>query len=120
MKKKLLIITTICILTLSFFIVRHYLNTYSISNLPTGELITESTSPNGEYTIKTYLCGGNATVDFSIRGELLIKSKNPQNIYWEYKTNKSIIKWLNNNTVVINGHEINLPNGKYDWRNSSK
>lgn len=99
MKKKLLIIIPICIIILSFFTIRNYLNP-SISNLPTGELINESTSPNGEYIIKTYLCGGNATVDFSVRGELLTKSNNTKNIYWEYKTNKSEIKWLNNSIVI--------------------
>ncbi|GAA0675143.1 DUF5412 family protein [Clostridium cadaveris] len=115
MKKFFVILTSLFIILSSIFFINKYLNS-RILNLPDGELIEESTSPNGKYTIKTYLCDGNATVDFSVRAELLTNSKNPKNIYWEYKTNKSKIKWLNNTTVIINGHKLKLPNDIYDWR----
>ena len=26
------------------------------------------------------------------------------------------IEWLDNQTVVINGYTLEIPNGKYDWR----
>ncbi|MGL5693095.1 MAG: DUF5412 family protein [Peptostreptococcaceae bacterium] len=86
--------------------------------LPKGEYITESTSPNGDYTVKTYLCNGGATVDLAVRGELIVNSKfkKKRNIYWQYRSNESNIAWKDNETVVINGIEIYLPNGKYDYR----
>ena len=87
-------------------------------NLPKGEYLSNSTSPNGAYTIRTYLCNGGATVDYAVRGELIINNKNKKarNIYWEYKINVSEITWDSDDTVKINGHKINLPSGKYDWR----
>lgn len=115
MKKNFFLISFIAILFISIFFINKYLNS-RILNLPVGTLINESTSPDGKYTIKSYLCDGNATVDYSVRCELLTNSKNPKNIYWEYKTNKTLIKWLNNDTVSINGHNLKLPNSIYDWR----
>lgn len=95
---------------------------YSMYNLPKGEYITKSTSPNGEYTIKLYLCSGNSTVDFSVRGELIINSfiKKKKNIYWQYKTDESNITWITKQRVLINGTEIKVPDGKYDWRVENK
>lgn len=89
-----------------------------MNTLPKGEYMTESTSPSGDYTVKTYLCNGGATVDWAIRGELTINSKfnKKRNIYWQYRTNESDITWKDNKTVVINGIDIDLPNGKYDYR----
>lgn len=90
----------------------------SMYGLPKGEYITESTSPNGTYIIKTYLCNGGATVDWSVRGELIQNSKDnkSKNIYWDYHTKRSDITWKDDDTVVINGKEIDLPDGKYDFR----
>lgn len=89
-----------------------------MSRLPQGKSLIESTSPNKAYTIKTYLCGGGATVANAVRGELIIgaKGNNGKNIYWDYRVDKSEIQWLDNDTVNINGHIIDLPDGKYDWR----
>jgi len=89
-----------------------------MSNLPEGKYIAESTSPNRTYTVKTYLCDGGATVQYAVRGELIVNSKSSRakNIYWDYKIDKSDISWEDDDTVMINGHAIDLPNGKYDWR----
>ena len=91
---------------------------FSYQRLPKGDYIEESTSPNGNYTVKTYLCNGGATVDWAVRGELTINYlfKMKRNIYWQYRTNESNITWKDNKTVIINGIEIELPNGKYDYR----
>jgi len=91
---------------------------YSMTRLPAGDYLSESTSSNGTYTIKTYLCNGGATVAYAVRGELITNTKNNKvkNIYWDYKIDKSDITWEDDDIVIINGHKINLPNGKYDWR----
>lgn len=97
----------------------------SMSNLPEGKYFSESTSPNGTYTIRTYLSDkGGSTVANAVRGELIINNKNkknkknekPRNIYWDYKIDVSKITWESDDTVIINGHTIYLPEGKYDWR----
>lgn len=88
--------------------------------IPEGELLTESTSEDGKYTIKAYLCNGGVTVDWAVRGELIENntSKKPHNIYWDYHINKADITWEDNDTVIINNHKIDLPNGTYDWRDN--
>ncbi|WP_233193668.1 DUF5412 family protein, partial [Sporosarcina sp. P3] len=41
---------------------------YDMSRLPTGEFLTEETSPDGKYTVKAYVANGGATVPYAIRG----------------------------------------------------
>ena len=120
MKKKKIIlgIVTIFIVILIGFITLAYIFFYGMTRLPKGEYLSQSTSSNGTYTIKTYIYNGGATVNYAVRGELITNTKNNnvKNIYWDYKIDKSDITWEDDDTVIINGHKINLPNGKYDWR----
>lgn len=91
---------------------------FDMTRLPKGEFLTESTSVDGNYTIKVYLCNGGATTSFAIRGELNFnkKLKKPKNIYWNYREDSADIKWVDNDTVIINGHELDLPNETFDFR----
>jgi len=90
----------------------------SMNGLPKGEMILETESPNNNYTIRAYLVNEHATVDFCIRCELIYnyKTKMKKNIYWGYREDAVEIEWINDNSVIINGRNIELPNGKYDWR----
>lgn len=90
-----------------------------MNRLPTGEYLTEETSPNGKYTLKAYVTNGGATTSYSVRGELVFnkKSNKTKNIYWNYREDTATIIWEDNNTVVINGHTLNAPNDKFDFRN---
>ncbi|TXK83964.1 DUF5412 domain-containing protein [Paenibacillus sp. N3.4] len=92
---------------------------FDMNRLPTGDLIGQSTSPNGKYTINAYLSSGGATTDFSVRAELIFNknSKKKKNIYWNYREENAYIVWIDNDTVRINGHDLKLPNEKYDFRN---
>ena len=120
MKKKIIILCIVIVSIIIGIISYIYKPTPldSMSNLPNGDYLNESTSPNGMYTIRTYLCNGGATVDYAVRGELIINTKNKKakNVYWEYRVKASEITWDSDDTVIINDHEIDLPNGKYDWR----
>lgn len=118
-RKFIIMISTVVIAIIFISIVVIYNLFFSMSRLPKGEFLNKSTSADGKYTIKTYLCNEGATVNYAIRGELIINhdSNKTKNIYWDYKVDHAIINWDNNNTVVINGKKIDLPNGKYDWRN---
>ena len=118
-KKKVIIISIATITTILIGVVLIIkIMFFSMSRLPKGDLIMETTSPNGTYTVKTYLCNGGATVDFAVRGELIINSKNkkPRNIYWDYKISESNVSWEDDDTVIVNEHKIELPRGEYDWR----
>ena len=88
-----------------------------INNLPQGELIDTVYSPDETYAINTYLVNGGATVDFSVRCEVVEKSSDEsRNIYWEYKCDTADIEWIDDTTVKINGKELNVLTDSYDWR----
>lgn len=92
---------------------------FDMDRLPTGEYLTEETSPDGKYTLKAYVTNGGATTAYSVRGELVVNDKNAKvkNIYWNYREETADISWQDNNTVVINGHSLDVPSEKYDFRN---
>lgn len=92
---------------------------FDMTRLPTGEYLTEETSPDGTYTLKAYLTNGGATTSYSIRGELVFNNRNgkTKNIYWNYREETANIEWKDNDTVVINGHTLNVPKEKFDFRN---
>jgi Family of unknown function (DUF5412) len=90
---------------------------YNIERIEPGELIFEKTSPSGTYTVRTYLNNGGATVNYAVLGVLYSNEKNDsKNIYWQYEESAGIIKWVDEDTVKINGEKINIPGGKYDYR----
>ena len=115
MKQKA-IIATIITMTLSGYAI--YWAFYDMSRLPTGELISEVQSPGGKYTLKSYRTDGGATTSYAIRGELNfnIENKKPKNIYWEYRTENATVEWLDDDTVIINRVQLDVPDEKYDFR----
>ena len=92
---------------------------FDMNRLPTGEYLTEETSPDGTYTIKAYRNNGGATTSYSIRGELVFNQSNSKtkNIYWNYREDTAEIEWIDNDTVIINGHTLEVPNERFDFRN---
>jgi hypothetical protein len=86
--------------------------------LPKGDLISEVSSPKGTYTLKAYVNNGGATVDYAVRGELNFNKENrkPKNIYWNYHESSASIEWIDERTVVINGHKLKVPDETFDWR----
>lgn len=91
---------------------------FDINRIPEGELIDQIDSPNGEYSLKVYLVNGGATTSYAIRGELIYnhQNKKSKNIYWNYKEESALVNWINEHTVEINGHEIDVRYQVYDWR----
>ncbi|WEG15087.1 DUF5412 domain-containing protein [Alkalihalophilus pseudofirmus] len=92
---------------------------YDMNRLPIGEYLTEETSSDGKYILKAYVTNGGATTSHSIRGELVFNegNKKTKNIYWNYREDNANITWTDNDTVVINGHTLDVPNEKFDFRN---
>ena len=91
---------------------------FDMNRLPKGEYLTEETSPDGTYTLKTYISVTSLSSD-AVRGELVFNKRNgkTKNIYWNYRESTAKIEWLDNKTVVINGHTLEVPNEKFDFRN---
>lgn len=92
---------------------------FDMNRLPTGEYLTEEISPDGKYTLKAYVTNGGATMSYAIRGELVFNQRNnkTKNIYWNYREESANITWTDNDTVVINGHSLDVPKDKFDFRN---
>ena len=88
-----------------------------MNRLPKGELISEVQSPNGTYTVKAYVSEGTLSAP-AVRGELSYnkKIKRPKNIYWNYRQDKAIIEWFDDDTVIINGHKLDVPYDSFDFR----
>ncbi|MHA6259251.1 DUF5412 family protein [Sporosarcina sp. CAU 1771] len=91
---------------------------YNTNRLPEGELLTESVSPSGDYTVKAYLANGGATVAFAVRGEVIYhqKKEKKKNIYWAYRKEDAEITWIDEHTVSINGRKLDVRKDVYDWR----
>ena len=116
-KRKSLIVL-FCIVGL--FIYGVYWAFFSMDRLPTGEKITEKQSPDGTYTFKAYITNGGATTSFAVRGELVFNHRKyfkTKNVYWNYREDTVKIVWKANDTVIINGHTLNVPEETYDFRN---
>lgn len=115
MKRKPFTIFIVIVVLLSYAV---YWAFFDMDRLPKGELISELESPNGTYTIKAYLTNGGATTSYAIRGELNFNNsrKKPKNIYWNYRIEKAVIEWVDDDTVIINGVKLEVPKGRYDYR----
>ncbi|MGJ0701573.1 DUF5412 family protein [Clostridium perfringens] len=79
------------------------------------ELLGETVSSDGKYKIEAYLINGGATVDWSVICYLK-EGQNKKEIYRDYHINEANMSWIDNDTISINNHNIDLPNGKYDFR----
>ncbi|NGT49744.1 DUF5412 domain-containing protein [Clostridium perfringens] len=79
------------------------------------ELLGETVSSDGKYKVEAYLINGGATVDWSVKCYLR-EGESKKEIYRDYHINEANIIWIDNDTISINNHNIDLPNGKYDFR----
>ncbi|QJA08626.1 DUF5412 domain-containing protein [Romboutsia sp. CE17] len=85
------------------------------------EYITESTSPDGKYTVTAYLNNGGATTDYAVLATLKNnKNGKTKNIYWQYHCEEADIEWLSDDTIKINEVELNVKNEIYDYRKEIK
>ena len=82
------------------------------------ELIAESTSPDGTYTVNAYVSDGGATTSYTVLGVLVFNKENKKSkkIYWQYRENEADISWIDDDTVKINGVTLDVPNETYDYR----
>jgi hypothetical protein len=115
MWKKILLAFLVMAAILSYGV---YWAFFDMSRLPKDELISQATSPDGTFTIKAYRSNGGATTSYAILGELSFNKENKKftNIYWNNHEDQAILEWMDDDTVVINGHELDVPFEKFDFR----
>lgn len=82
------------------------------------ELIAESTSPQGTYTVKAYVSDAGATTSSTVLGELVFnhEKRKSKKIYWQYRESEAYIYWSDDDTVSIYGVTLDLPDETYDYR----
>ena len=78
------------------------------------DLIESVKSPNGKYTLKTYLKNCGATVDFHIIAMLCDKENKCKKIYDCYHEYNSFIYWIDDENVFINQKKLNVFKDKYN------
>ena len=117
-KKALRVFLVICLLFTGVIAYGVYWAFFDMNRLPKGEYLIEKTSPGGHYTLKAYLTNGGATTSYAVRGELVFNEgdKKAKNIYWNEREETANITWTDNDTVEINGHTLDVPNDKFDFR----
>lgn len=111
----------VCIITILIFLgvatfkisssIREFNERFKVSE----EFLGETVSSDGKYKIEAYLINGGATVDWSVKCYLR-EGESKKEIYRDYHINEANMIWIDNDTISINNHNIDLPNGKYDFR----
>jgi hypothetical protein len=76
------------------------------------ELIDTTDSPNHHYTINIYLTNGGATTSLGVLGKLDGPLWFEKTIYDDYEMDRAEVEWLNDYTVSINNHILNLEKGE--------
>lgn len=117
-KKKVLIgtLVSLCILISLIIFALYELISTTVKMFPQNEeLLSESFSPDNKYKVEAYLVDSEATTDFGVKCILFVDNKKSKTIYSDYHIRDANIEWIDNDTVSINSHIIDLPDGKYDW-----
>ncbi len=90
----------------------------SIAEITGQEVLSDSTSPDGKYTVTAYYNSDNEDgSDYAVL--CVIKNNNSgeeRNIYYNTEGANANIQWSNDKTVVINGIVIDAENGSFDSR----
>lgn len=89
----------------------------NMENIDEGEFIESISSPNKDYLLNSYFLDGGPISGNGIRVELVNKKTNRvKNIYYDYPVNSVNMEWVDNHTVKINDHIMNIYKDTYNWR----
>ncbi len=116
MKTALKCISVFLVLLVAVSSLLYYHYFVSMRSLPEGTLIATYKESECDSEINIYRCSAGATVDCSIRGEVVFKDSKKKNIYWSYHESDADVEWLDSETVTINGRVLNVHHDKYDFR----
>jgi len=116
MKTALKCIAVVLVLLVAVSSILYYNYFVSMRSLPEGTLVGTYKESEYDSEINIYRCSSGATVDDAIRGEVVFKDGKKKNIYWSYHESDADVKWIDSETVSINGHVLNIHNDKYDFR----
>ncbi|EOU1496450.1 hypothetical protein VOI04_000843 [Clostridium perfringens] len=109
------IIVTLIFLGVATFKISSSIREFNDRFKVSEELLGETVSSDGKYKVEAYIINGGATVDWSVKCYLR-EGDIKKEIYRDYHINEANMIWIDNDTISINNHNIDLPNGKYDFR----
>ncbi|ELC8353595.1 DUF5412 domain-containing protein [Clostridium perfringens] len=109
------IIVTLIFLGVATFKITSSIREFNDRFKVSEEILGETVSSDGKYKVEAYLINGGATVDWSVKCYLR-EGDIKKEIYRDYHINEANMIWIDNDTISINNHNIDLPNGKYDFR----
>ncbi|WP_245676760.1 DUF5412 family protein [Bacillus solimangrovi] len=69
-------------------------------------------SPDGNYKIEFYLTNGGATTSFGVLGKLDGPLWFKKTINDDYHMDKADVEWINEHTISINNHILDLKKGE--------
>ena len=120
MKKSLKVVGILLLLVITILGYGIYWAFYDIQSIKGQKTIQEVSSPNGTYTVTAYLNNGGATTAYAVLCSVKTNGRNSEkNIYWQYPCNTASIVWIDEQTVKINGVELNIKKDTYDYRHDS-
>lgn len=91
---------------------------FDIQRLDGQKLMKEVSSADGNYTVSAYLNDGGATTGYAVLCSVRNNKTNKEkNIYWNYHCTGAKVEWNSEDTVTINGIELNVNKDTYDYRN---
>lgn len=76
------------------------------------DLFETTYSPNNNYKIEFYLTNGGATTSFGVLGKLDGPLWFEKTVYDDYRMDHADVEWINNHTVSINNHILDLKKGE--------
>ena len=56
----------------------------------------------------------------AIKRRACSKFINKKNIYWNYREETATVQWLDDHTVLINKHKLNVETDTYDFRKTKE
>ncbi|MDO5650070.1 MAG: DUF5412 family protein [Gallicola sp.] len=97
---------------------RLFISFETIAWIQPQQFIRETSYKNSPYTVSFYLQNGGATTSYAVLGRVKDKHSNwEKNIFWQNKAKEVTSVWLDEHTLVINGHKLDVTKDVYDYRN---
>ena len=123
MKKWILpVVVAILLAALVFCLIGYglYWAFFDIQRIEGQEELTVSNSPTMAYTLTIYRNNGGGTAGYALLGTVKDNlSGETWNIYWDGDHQEAEIRWLDNQTVSINGIELDVLEDTYDYRRAT-
>ncbi|MCA1054093.1 DUF5412 domain-containing protein [Rossellomorea aquimaris] len=76
------------------------------------ELVKTTVSPDHHYKIHFYLTNGGATTSFGVLGKMDGPLWFEKLIYDDYPMDHADVEWVDDHTILINGHVLDLKEGE--------